>query len=201
MEVDSGAASGPGRPAAGRAAGAASAAVEAAAIGGASAGAMDSDDDWDPAVGPGVVLRPHVLTWNVPAKAMDADGDEQQASKQHLDVDPLHDPAADEEDERWVAKQLLMPDSEDVRSTAAVLNCPGCFTPVCYQCQRHAEYSRQWRAVEVRNCTVDRSSALTMARGDATKYFAVRCSTCAADVGLLDDDGVYHLFHVLESLA
>merc|ERR1712018_677063 len=63
--------------------------------------AMDSDDDWDPDVGPGVVLRPHVLRWSAPAKD-DADdhggaGDKQQKLEQQLDTDPLHDPAADDE--------------------------------------------------------------------------------------------------------
>lgn len=36
---------------------------------------------------------------------------------------------------------------------------------------------------------------------DPSKYYAVRCETCKADVGLLDMDGIFHLFHVLESLA
>lgn len=33
-----------------------------------------------------------------------------------------------------------------------------------YQCQRHERYSNQWRASDVRNCTVDRSIALSMAK-------------------------------------
>ena len=33
-----------------------------------------------------------------------------------------------------------------------------------YQCQRHEQYNRQWRAAEVRNCKVDRSTSLSMAR-------------------------------------
>ena len=149
--------------------------------------------------------------------------------------------------------QLLQPDTRNVKSTDAVLNCPGCFTPVClslsisisacrlalssacclqgYQCQRHEQFTRQWRASEVRNCIVDKSAALSMAKAvrlcqscspntrghlcsvgcltvqrstcqdDPAKYFAVRCETCKADVGLQDMDGIFHLFHVLESLA
>jgi len=153
----------------------------------------DDDDDWDPDIGSSVVLRPHLLQWTPTEKAT--------APKQmHIKADPLHDPGADDDDERWVSEQLLQPDSDNRRSTAAVLNCPGCFLPVCYQCQRH-DSSRQWRAVEVRNCTVDYSAALSVAKGDSGKYFAVRCEGCAADVGVLDEDGIYHLFHVLDSVA
>eukprot|EP00928_Gymnodinium_smaydae_P082111 TRINITY_DN65523_c0_g1_i1.p1 TRINITY_DN65523_c0_g1~~TRINITY_DN65523_c0_g1_i1.p1 ORF type:complete len:193 (-),score=48.84 TRINITY_DN65523_c0_g1_i1:101-616(-) len=163
----------------------------------AAGGGDDSDDDWNPVVAPGVVLRPHVLEWK-PSKDAAAKGSQASALAR---ADPLHDAAADEEDLRWVEKELMQPDSENVRATAAVLNCPGCFTPVCYQCQRHTEHARQWRAVEVRNCSVDKATPLALGRGDTARYFAVRCEVCDADVGLLDDDGVYHLFHVLESLG
>eukprot|EP00933_Yihiella_yeosuensis_P057616 TRINITY_DN57569_c0_g1_i1.p1 TRINITY_DN57569_c0_g1~~TRINITY_DN57569_c0_g1_i1.p1 ORF type:complete len:186 (-),score=44.74 TRINITY_DN57569_c0_g1_i1:116-673(-) len=156
----------------------------------------DSDDDWNPVVQPGIVLRPHVLKWT-PAEKQKDDEDE----KDILGADPLHDPRADDDDEKWVAEKLLQPDQENVRETDAVLNCPGCFMPVCYQCQKHATYSRQWRATDVRNCEVDRSTSLSVAKDDPTKYFAVRCEACKADVGLLDPDGIYHLFHVLESSA
>jgi hypothetical protein len=33
-----------------------------------------------------------------------------------------------------------------------------------YQCQRHEQYSGQWRATEVRNCTVDTAVAFSMAK-------------------------------------
>ncbi|CAK9084337.1 E2F-associated phosphoprotein (EAPP) [Durusdinium trenchii] len=159
----------------------------------------DEEDDWNPVVKPGVVLRPHVLQWNGTGPK------EGQGDRDVLEADPLHDPEADDEDQKWVEDQLLQPDQSNVRSTDAVLNCPGCFTPVCYQCQRHERYSNQWRASDVRNCTVDRSIALSMAKDrtedDPSKYYAVRCETCKADVGLLDMDGIFHLFHVLESLA
>ncbi|CAE7775014.1 Eapp [Symbiodinium pilosum] len=156
----------------------------------------DADDDWDPQVAPGVVLRPHIIRWTPDAGEGPGDG-----KADNLDADPLHDPDADDQDEKWVADQLLQPDTSNVKTTDAVLNCPGCFTPVCYQCQRHEQFTRQWRASEVRNCIVDKSAALSMAKDDPAKYFAVRCETCNADVGLQDMDGIYHLFHVLESLA
>jgi len=118
-----------------------------------------------------------------------------------IQKDPLHDSKADDEDQQWVAKELLRPDEKDLRASDAVLNCPGCFTPVCYQCQRHEEFSRQFRAAEVHNCDVDRSQSFSMGKGDSVKYYAVRCKICRAEVGLLDNEDVYHLFQVLESLG
>ena len=35
-----------------------------------------------------------------------------------------------------------------------------------YQCQRHEQYSGQWRAAEVRNCSVDTTVAFSMAKVD-----------------------------------
>eukprot|EP00930_Biecheleria_cincta_P076699 TRINITY_DN63918_c0_g1_i1.p1 TRINITY_DN63918_c0_g1~~TRINITY_DN63918_c0_g1_i1.p1 ORF type:complete len:194 (+),score=28.13 TRINITY_DN63918_c0_g1_i1:90-584(+) len=159
---------------------------------------VDDDDDWDPVVGPGITLRPHVLRWTSAANS-----DEKKCNDAHeqLQADPLHDANADDDDQKWVDDKLLQPDANNVRTTDAVLNCPGCFTSVCYQCQKHEQYARQYRATEVRNCDVDRSASLSMDKNDPARYFAVRCSTCSADVGLLDADGIYHLFHVLESIA
>merc|ERR1711862_418339 len=165
--------------------------------------AMDDDsDDWDPVVTPGVVLRPHLLQWKPCGAGEDELGGNTFANPMRAHAaDPLHDPDADDEDGKWVARKLLQPDGADVRTTAAVLNCPGCFTPVCYQCQKHDQYARQWRAVEVRNCTVDRSVPLALSKGDTARYFPVKCEVCNAEVGLQDADDVYHLFHVLESAA
>mmetsp|Transcript_60401 Transcript_60401/g.112133 ORF Transcript_60401/g.112133 Transcript_60401/m.112133 type:complete len:196 (-) Transcript_60401:193-780(-) len=153
----------------------------------------DDDDDWQPKAEVGVVLRPHLLRWTPAPPTADADAPNQ------LGTDPLHDPAADDDDQHWVAEKLMQPDEFNNRVTDAVLNCPGCFTPLCYQCQRHKEYANQWRAVEVRHCKVDRSASLAPQKGDPSRYFAVRCELCNADVGLLDENEIYHLFHVLES--
>lgn len=44
----------------------------------------------------------------------------------------LFDDNADDDDSRWVEQTLRVGD----RKSDAVLSCAGCFTPVCYQCQR-----------------------------------------------------------------
>eukprot|EP00811_Abedinium_folium_P011688 NODE_20826_length_780_cov_8.033691.p1 GENE.NODE_20826_length_780_cov_8.033691~~NODE_20826_length_780_cov_8.033691.p1 ORF type:complete len:168 (-),score=17.42 NODE_20826_length_780_cov_8.033691:96-599(-) len=150
----------------------------------------EEDDDWRPTAQPGVVLRPNLLSW-------EPRGGTRMACR--FESDPLHSPDADREDEQWVCQELLHPDTQQCHATDAVLNCPGCFMPVCYQCQRHEHHARQWRAAEVRNCVVDRSTSLKLGVEDATAYHAVRCEACSADVGLVDVEGVYHLFHVLES--
>jgi len=142
-----------------------------------------------------ILLRPHVLQWTAGHSKEGKPG-----PADHV-ADPLHDPGADEEDQRWVVEQLMMPDSTNCRATDAVLNCPGCFMPICYQCQQHEKFARQWRATEVRNCAVDRSVSLSLSAGDPARYFAVRCATCGADVGLQDEEETYHLFQVLESVA
>ncbi|KEP67313.1 UNVERIFIED_CONTAM: hypothetical protein HHA_223630 [Hammondia hammondi] len=63
----------------------------------------------------------------------------------------FYDSSADEEDEKWVAEHLRVGD----RTTDAILCCPGCFTPVCYQCQRHEKFLFQYRAVSACNVVVD----------------------------------------------
>mmetsp|Transcript_32113 Transcript_32113/g.91056 ORF Transcript_32113/g.91056 Transcript_32113/m.91056 type:complete len:263 (-) Transcript_32113:159-947(-) len=60
----------------------------------------------------------------------------------------LLDPKADDCDAAWVAKQRGGGESD------AILNCPGCFTTVCVDCQKHASYENQWRAMFVINCEV-----------------------------------------------
>lgn len=40
----------------------------------------------------------------------------------------------------------------------------GWFFALGYQCQRHEQYSGQWRATEVRNCAVDTFVAFAMSK-------------------------------------
>ncbi|PHJ22200.1 e2f-associated phosphoprotein [Cystoisospora suis] len=63
----------------------------------------------------------------------------------------FYDTSADEEDEKWVCKHLRVGD----KKSDAILSCPGCFTPVCYQCQRHEKNFFQYRAAAAYNIQVD----------------------------------------------
>ncbi len=58
----------------------------------------------------------------------------------------FYDPDADERDARWAAAQRKGHTSD------AVLSCPLCFTTLCLDCQQHARYDNQFRAMFVINC-------------------------------------------------
>mmetsp|Transcript_21644 Transcript_21644/g.88290 ORF Transcript_21644/g.88290 Transcript_21644/m.88290 type:complete len:230 (-) Transcript_21644:2696-3385(-) len=94
------------------------------------------------------------------------------------------------------------------------LCCPCCFTLLCLQCQQHVKYKSQFRAIFVMNCTVKKSGSLRVrvhedesgsrtvrnhsgTQKPAEKYYPVACSTCGTDVGVLDQDEVYHFCNVM----
>ncbi|PNH01579.1 E2F-associated phosphoprotein [Tetrabaena socialis] len=56
---------------------------------------------------------------------------------------------ADEEDAAWVERR------RGGRTSDAVLSCPGCFTTLCIDCQRHEQHHSQYRAMFVRDCLVE----------------------------------------------
>lgn len=58
----------------------------------------------------------------------------------------FYDDAADEKDEQWIAK------ARKGRKSDAILSCPGCFTTVCIDCQRHERHENQFRALLTMNC-------------------------------------------------
>ncbi|KAJ3289748.1 hypothetical protein HK104_007256 [Borealophlyctis nickersoniae] len=119
--------------------------------------------------------------------------------------DLLYDPTADEEDMKWVK-------TKKGTAEGTVLTCPCCFTVLCYDCQRHAKYPNQWRAMFVQNCHVVMEEAvhygdskgkkqeqLTAPSMDRDSYHPVRCDICETDVAVYDVEEVYHFFHVLAS--
>lgn len=142
----------------------------------------------------------------------------------------LYDPIADGEDEKWVEEQRKeyiglasrndsqhsTTDSGAMKSTQsdAVLNCPGCMTVLCLDCQRHEVYKTQYRAMFSLNCKIDWSEKVTGKRGDCKKekkekslasepdiFFNVRCSVCNSQVAVYDEDEVFHFFNVLSSYS
>jgi hypothetical protein len=151
--------------------------------------------------------------------------------------DPLYDPHADEDDEEWLrAKvQRRAPQSRQQRTkgpgktaTAAAaaaaraaaaeaeaaahasphLSCPACFTPLCFDCQRHASRPNAFRAMFVTNdVLVDKGRQVRPEPGTedehdrARKFYAVLCKTCKTHVAVMDDEEVFHFFNVLESQA
>eukprot|EP00397_Hematodinium_sp_SG-2012_P040795 GEMP01044769.1.p1 GENE.GEMP01044769.1~~GEMP01044769.1.p1 ORF type:complete len:142 (+),score=19.88 GEMP01044769.1:1310-1735(+) len=135
------------------------------------------NDDWNPSLEDETVVRPHLQDWKPCAKARDAPK-----------PDELHDPDADRDDEKWVAENLMSDNSSS-------LSCAGCFTPVCYNSQKHDRYE-QYRALEAYQCTVDKTTILTQ---DDNTFHPVRCKVCNAEVAVFDKDDVYHFFNVIPS--
>ena len=71
--------------------------------------------------------------------------EEDPAARAQADADLFYDPAMDSKDEAWVEKQrnkyrqpsaASKQKNKPVPNSDAVLNCPACFTTLCFDCQR-----------------------------------------------------------------
>ncbi|KAK1256509.1 hypothetical protein QJS04_geneDACA019201 [Acorus gramineus] len=126
----------------------------------------------------------------------------------------FYDPEIDEKDEVWVHKRRGGGTSD------AVLSCPACFTTLCLDCQRHEKYLTQYRAMFVVNCRIKTDQAAreqkqnSVRRTDNTHCNVTKtvggrdavprsvcCLVCSTEVGVFDEDEVYHFFNVLPSEA
>ncbi|KAL9420332.1 hypothetical protein AB3S75_037998 [Citrus x aurantiifolia] len=125
----------------------------------------------------------------------------------------FYDPNLDDKDESWVRRE------RKGRTSDAVLSCPACFTTVCLDCQRHEKYVTQYRAIFVVNCKLGIGQARQItpkgkqgkrkressevvadpADGERETIKPVCCSVCSTEVGVIDEDEVYHFFNVLPS--
>ncbi|KAJ1436342.1 E2F-associated phosphoprotein [Sesbania bispinosa] len=127
----------------------------------------------------------------------------------------FYDPDLDDKDEKWIHKK------RQGRDTDAVLSCPACFTTLCLECQRHEKYLTQYRAIFVVNCKIENNQVFrqnipisrSRKRNRGTEGFdgsdapstnietfkQVCCSVCSTEVGVIDEDEVYHFFNVLPS--
>jgi len=131
--------------------------------------------------------------------------------------DPLYDPDADGADEVWVTKQ------RGGRVSDAILNCPGCFTTLCVDCQAH-DSRNQYRAMFTMNCKVGMERTVqplgggepaTGKRGrgkeapkvpvedvSGNRYHPVSCEVCDTEVGVVDEeDGLYIFYNTFPSNA
>uniref|UniRef100_A0A803Q790 E2F-associated phosphoprotein n=1 Tax=Cannabis sativa TaxID=3483 RepID=A0A803Q790_CANSA len=124
----------------------------------------------------------------------------------------LYDPELDDKDELWVQKK------RKGRHSDAVLSCPACFTTLSLDCQRHEKYLTQYRAIFVVNCKVGskcllRDSISQLKSGKRRRetdesevdqtvgetFKQVHCMVCSTEVGVMDEEEVYHFFNVLPS--
>lgn len=82
------------------------------------------------------------------------------------------------------------------RQSDATLSCPCCFTPLCYDCQRHEVYVNQYRAMFVTDECETRTGEVRTYEGD--RYHPVFCSTCGTEVGVFEPaDEIYHFFNTI----
>ncbi|KAM9955596.1 hypothetical protein ACTFIW_009089 [Dictyostelium discoideum] len=61
------------------------------------------------------------------------------------------DETEDDENEKWMKENYKL--SGKFKSDGR-LSCPCCFTLLCIECQQHSSYSNQYRAIQVKNCTI-----------------------------------------------
>nr|CDS28339.1 e2F associated phosphoprotein [Hymenolepis microstoma] len=135
---------------------------------------------------------------------------EKEASLEQPDDDLLYDPEEDKINERFTKHLQKANQNGQVcdETTDAILNCPGCMSLLCLNCQRHSKYKTQYRAMFTFNCKIADDTTHVPAVIDLSKDASsatiedlkkVVCEVCNTPVGLLDSNGVYHLFNVLAS--
>ncbi|KAK6931753.1 E2F-associated phosphoprotein [Dillenia turbinata] len=123
----------------------------------------------------------------------------------------FYDSELDEKDEQWIHNK------RKGRSSDAILSCPACFTTLSLECQRHEKYVTQYRAIFVVNCKIKsdqtfRSGSQKPRKGKRCRDSSeeshpigceslkpVCCSVCSTEVGVIDEDEVYHFFNVIPS--
>eukprot|EP00794_Sanderia_malayensis_P020163 gene20163-22138_t len=161
---------------------------------------------------------------------------------ENKDEDFLYDPDLDDEDEEWMEKERqkyrVKKDNVDKSKSKedsaakdketkpfrsdAILSCPACMTTVCIDCQRHAVYKTQYRAMFVMNCEVGRDEVLRYEEKKHKKksfnpghlvsasedngakselYNPVKCTECGTVIAVYDVDEIYHFFNILASQA
>ncbi|KFD52161.1 hypothetical protein M514_07006 [Trichuris suis] len=86
----------------------------------------------------------------------------------------LYNPTDDDDNQMWIDdhRRSYQPRSscrKPLPKSDAVLNCPACMALLCLDCQRHVEYSSQYRAMFVQNCTVKMNECLIVQPGASKK--------------------------------
>lgn len=139
-----------------------------------------------------------------------------------MEPDELYDEQADDADEAWVnrhyrkeaTRRTTQGKGQQGKGSDAVLNCPCCFTTICMDCQRHDRYKNQFRAMFTVNCTVkthvrvappgQEAAGKTKKGEDGGReeeevLYPVVCAACGTEVGVQDDEEVFHFYNVLAS--
>jgi|SaaInlStandDraft_6_1057023.scaffolds.fasta_scaffold34172_1 hypothetical protein len=109
-----------------------------------------------------------------------------------------------------IKKTSISSDTGFFRPSA--LSCPGCFSILTLDCQRHVDYHNQFRAMFVRNCRVNMDRPMQVRQVDTATanasshqgdgidsetFYPVACVHCDASLGMMDTDDIYHFVDVL----
>ncbi|VDL61290.1 unnamed protein product [Hymenolepis diminuta] len=132
------------------------------------------------------------------------------SSEQLTNDDLLYDPEEDKINERFAKHLQKVSQNGQIfeDTTDAILNCPGCMSLLSLNCQRHSKYRTQYRTMFTLNCKVADEktqvpAAIDLSQGtssaDIEDLKKVVCEICNTPVGVLESNGVYHLFNVLAS--
>jgi hypothetical protein len=144
-------------------------------------------------------------------------GDEEESESVAVEADEHYDVQKDDRHQEWFDANYKLPkELRSKRKTDAILSCPSCFSILCVDCQRHTEYTNQYRAMFVKNCTVNYEQILefkknskqtaTAQRGfddqghailDQDSYHPVACTVCQLEVAVFDCEEVFHFYNVI----
>eukprot|EP01111_Echinosteliopsis_oligospora_P014105 TRINITY_DN5236_c0_g1_i3.p1 TRINITY_DN5236_c0_g1~~TRINITY_DN5236_c0_g1_i3.p1 ORF type:complete len:207 (-),score=74.35 TRINITY_DN5236_c0_g1_i3:104-724(-) len=86
--------------------------------------------------------------------------DEEENTDRKDDDELLYNNDEDDKNEAWVTSHIRHGNVRSEQTSDGVLHCPCCFTPLCYDCQRHFSYKNQFRAMFVINCEVQKDQVL-----------------------------------------
>ncbi|KAI6647326.1 hypothetical protein LOD99_12322 [Oopsacas minuta] len=107
--------------------------------------------------------------------------------------------------------------AKNIPKSDAILSCPGCMVTLCIDCQQHDLYKDQFRAMFVMHCRIEEGEILKYKKKKQKKKFKrreemgsteaveydvyqpVKCGSCQTEVGVFDEDEVYHFYNVLPS--
>jgi len=129
-----------------------------------------NDDDDSESDEPNTIKQPETEI----EKLDDISSGQQQTEEDKLNDEWLYDPQEDDEDEKWMLNERIKSrggvdankSSAPLDETDAILNCPGCMTLVCHDCQRHEKNRSQYRAMFVFNCTIDENRNVKVSSSD-----------------------------------
>ena len=126
---------------------------------------------------------------------MDASDDEDDKEGDPVSEDELYDERKDDKDEKFAQSK------RSSHLTDGTLACPSCFTTVCLECQAHAEYETQFRAISAMNVRIKHDKQLRFEEPGSPPeiYSPVACMVCGFELAVYgpNDEDMFHFFEVI----